>query len=334
MFAYVNPNLRLMGNSKGMKEGVLVNMVDNKFKEVLFTKLIKRTYSPSDNHLIFANPRGGSTWLMEIIQSITNEPVIWEPLDRRNRDKAFVELNFGGLQYIPEEEKWPEAKDIFDRLFSGQIMNHNTFRYSTIKQLLQSDSLLIKFCRGNALLPWLVSNFTFKDKPIFMIRHPLAVVASQMRHGAWDYKFNGFKVPESPYNEIYAEHEPFLTSLTTKEELLVSMWCIANKGTLDHERNNKDWLTVNYEEFVVNPEKTVERILESWGVSYHLEKISFTKNSVTTRVDSSAEVKGRLSQWQQNLDKAQIGRMMGVMEYFEIEQYSYDPMPNIIYNYG
>src|SRR5690606_7146300 len=74
------------------------------------------------NHLIFAEPRGGSTWLMETIQMITQEPVIWEPLHLGRKNNPFKKLNFEWRQYIPEEMEWEEAKILFSKLFSGKIL--------------------------------------------------------------------------------------------------------------------------------------------------------------------------------------------------------------------
>ncbi len=54
-----------------------------------------KKHNPDNNHYVFADPRGGSTWLTEIIQEITQEPVMWEPLHINKKNSPFKKLNFG-----------------------------------------------------------------------------------------------------------------------------------------------------------------------------------------------------------------------------------------------
>ncbi|SKB60135.1 hypothetical protein SAMN05660776_2015 [Salegentibacter holothuriorum] len=285
-------------------------------------------YSENKNHYVFADPRGGSTWLMEIIQTIKKEPVIWEPLYLKLKNSPFKKLNFGWRQYIPEDAEWEEAKQAFDRLFSGEIYAENTLKFKTLLKLLRSESFLFKICRGHALLPWLTQNYNFHYKPIYLIRHPFAVVSSQLRHGAWEYSFNSFEIPQTPYNQHYLEHEAFLKTIKTKEEALVANWCLSNSIPLKHPENNRSWITINYEELVLKPEDSINRILKSWKCNYDVSSIDFRRNSATTKPDSPALVTERLANWEKYFNSSQLDRMGAVLDYFEVKNYSKsNPMP-------
>src|SRR5690606_852588 len=144
----------------------------------------KMDVKPLEHFLIFSDPRGGSTWLMQIVKQVTNKPILWEPLHVKNVPEL-QKIGFGWRQYIPEQANWTEAKEFFDKLFKGKILNPWIMQQTTKQELLQADQLVVKFCRGNALMPYLTSTYSFKYKPIFMVRHPFAVVASQMKHGGW-----------------------------------------------------------------------------------------------------------------------------------------------------
>ncbi|WP_439481060.1 hypothetical protein [Cyclobacterium plantarum] len=310
--------------------------INKKIKRTLVKKIINwKDYNPSNNHYIFSDPRGGSTWLIEVIQKITRAPIIWEPLHLGLNNNPFRNLNFGWRQYIPEISNWLEAEQLFDQLFSGKILTENILNHSSFSQVLNSKKLLFKICRGNALLPWLTNKYKFRFKPVYLIRHPFAVVNSQIQHGAWNYSFSGFKIPNTPYNFNYFKHKSFLESLVTREEALVAEWCISNTIPLNHESNNIKWLTINYEEFVINPENTIDRILSSWGLDYDLSSIDFTKISKTTNLDNIVEGSDRIFHWQNSINNITLAKMEQVLEYFQIKPYSKNnPMPEIIYNYG
>lgn len=292
-----------------------------------------KNYSVSRNHYIFSDPRGGSTWMMEKIQEITQEPIIWEPLHLGKTSSPFNHIKFDWRQYIPEDEEWPEAKEVFESLFSGRILNKKILRYSTIRQLLTSDSLLFKICRGNALLPWLTANFQFEYAPIYLVRHPFAVVNSQIQHGAWSASNSGFVIPETRFNDRYKKHELFLKTLKSREEILVATWCLSNIIPLAHENNNVKWITITYEEFVVNPEITMKRILDRWKINFDLTRINFKQDSFTSIVKGPKDEMKRLSKWQNNFTDGQLDSMKRVLYYFQINCYSGDnPMPMVRFN--
>lgn len=306
------------------------------FAENVFLNYLRhnKTYYPTQNHLIFGSPRGGSTWMMKIIQTITKEPIIWEPLHLRTKNDSFRKLNFGWRQYIPEDVVWGEAQLTFNQLFAGKYIDNSIYKYSNFKQLLFSKSFLIKICRGNLLLPWLTNNFSFNYKPIYMIRHPFAVVSSQLKHGAWNYPVIKFNIPEIPYNQIYIKHEKYLKSLKTKEEMLTANWCITNQLPLNHLNNNINWLTINYEEILVNPHKSLQRILQEWKIQFDLDRIDFSKKSFTTKQGSPIQISKQLGYWKENLNNEQVDRMLKVLEYFNVKVYSKNLEPEIIFNYG
>ncbi|NBC04973.1 MAG: hypothetical protein GVY20_14910 [Bacteroidetes bacterium] len=286
------------------------------------------SYHPQENHYIFADPRGGSTWMMEIIQHITQEPVIWEPLNLKDKNNPFNSIQFDWRQFIPPNENWPEAKYLFQLLFEGKILDKDILDHSTLHQLNQSDSLLFKFCRGNALLPWLVEHFEFHYLPIYFVRHPFAVVSSQLRHGAWSHLNRTFEVPNTPFNTHYKKHEDFLKTISSNEEILVAKWCLSNLSTLNHHNNNKKWICIIYEDFVHDPKVQLERVLKSWSTDYDLSKLNFQRDSRTTHRDSPRSGQDKISSWKNIFDASQIDRMGRVLDYFNSKLYiKNSPLP-------
>jgi hypothetical protein len=294
---------------------------------------------------IFAVPRGGSTWLAGILNQIPRSALVWEPLFRHPRYRinflnpfAYSEVRNIGLwwnQHIPEEAEWPEAEDFFRKLFNRELINLKLYRYNTIRTIPGSELFIFKFCFGNLLLPWLCARFNIR--PILLVRHPCAVIASQLNYGAFDYmkKNPQINVPRwTRFYEYYLPFERILEDIKTPEESLAVRWAMANIYPLQHKHNNKKWLTVSYESLVKNPEEELNRIKE-WtrkdiSVSERmLNTASFTSHK--NRIDPQKQ----LAAWKDKLSKEQIRNILRVIRLVGIDFYDEDIMPdkNVLY-YG
>lgn len=285
-----------------------------------------------DEHiLVFSSPRGGSTWLAEVLSSTLNIPVLWEPMLKRTSSR-FYKLNFAEMQYLPKEDQNEEVLKQFERLFKGKGIDAWEKQKTDSKSLIQSNKVLIKFCRGNMLLPYITNQFNFKKKPVFLIRHPFAVVASQMKHIGWKDVKSTFEIPKNQHNEVYSKHQDYLKTLKSIELILIAQWCITNKVPLDDSQNNKDWITITYEEMILNPQLTVKRIFDEWGIETNVNSINFRKKSSTTRQGSPILPKDQLGYWKTSFNDKQINQMIEVLNYFSIELYDNDVMPKVLFN--
>jgi hypothetical protein len=304
--------------------------VNNNFTDLQFYLLSKFNSKQIENGILtFSDPRGGSTWLVEMIYEIIGAPILFEPLHLR-RTNEFKKLGFGWRQHIPENAEWPEAHQAFTKLFKGRILNRNLAKKTSPVNFLTSSALIYKFCRANQIIPWLTANFNFKHKPIYLIRHPFAVVSSQLKHGAWD-NVKSMTIPETRYNNLFKTHAEFLTSLKTPEENLTAVWCLCNSETLGNNRNNIDWITINYEEFVTDPKKVFSRIVKIWGINFNLETIDFQRKSKTTKSGSPIKGKEQIEYWKKSLSSKQIVKMKNVLDHFKVDTYDDNPYPRIMY---
>jgi hypothetical protein len=296
---------------------------------ILYVLKHLKKFNPDEQILIFSDPRGGSTWLTEIIHTIPNTAIIWEPFNI-NEVEAVKKLGFGWRQYIPENQSWPEAKKVITKICSGKIVNEWTMLVTGVKDYYRSNQLIVKICRGNMLLPWIANQIKFKFSPIYLVRHPFAVVSSQIKQGGWNSPFKKFEAPKIPFNGVYQDHNEFLSTLTTKEEILTAYWCLTNKIPLNHRYNNKKWITVYYEDLLLNPESNINRIFQKWGLPVPLDiflKIqqkSYTTNKNTNILDTNTQ----LFKWKDNFTDDQLKKMMAVLDYFHIQIYSTSALPH------
>jgi len=280
-------------------------------------------FEPSENIIVFSDPRGGSTWITEMIMEIPKTAVLWEPLHLGAIDH-FTKLGFSWRQYIPENENWKEAEKAFYEVLRGKVLTHWTCKMTTPYELLSSDRMIVKFVRANAMIPWLTKTFNFKLAPVLLLRHPFAVAASQLDYGAWDYEYTGFKIPDCPYNTIYKEHTEFLSTLHSKAEGLVASWCITNRIPLNNNRNNIDWITIYYEDLIMNPEKEMERLFNRWDIDMPGNVVVAMRHPSTTTKDATFEksIEQQLSKWMKVYDTEQIIKLQRILDYFEVKVYN------------
>ena len=298
-------------------------------------------FDPHESLIICSDPRGGSTWITEVVSQVPRTSVLWEPLNLRHVP-YFRQLSFPWCdprsastaypltsplaQYIPEEASWPEAEHAFRELFRGKVLNRWIGFMASPVDLVRADRLLVKFCHANALLPWLTQVFNFTHAPVHLVRHPFAVIASQLKHGNWKYNFDSFPIPECRYHERYAEHATFLSKLKTKAEIQAAAWCFSNLVPLRSERNDKDWITIYYERLLMHPREEVERIFQRWNLPIPdaaLEKLR--KPSASTKEATFQQsIEKQLAKWEAFFTPDQLARMEAVLDYFEVTHYRAD----------
>lgn len=266
---------------------------------------------PVDNLYVFCDPRGGGTWLTEAIAEVPRTAVMWEPLLERQMPE-WTHLGLGPRPALPEGADRPETRAVLDRVFRGKALNRWS-KGSDALTCVRADRLLIKVSRGNALLPWLTKQFPFRRPPVLLVRHPFAVVASQLAWGAWS----------SLHDRANQDRTP--------EEALVQTWCTTTLQALRHERCGTDWVPVFYEHLLQDPEREVERIFGRWEIRVppsiygRMGRASATTKEATFEDGAEAQ----LSKWQRALSPDQVARMRAVLEQYDVTEYGLSPLPTV-----
>ena len=274
--------------------------------------------SLSKNYLIFGSPRSGTTWLMQMLQQTLSAQVIWEPLNPRLQTIRFKNLHLGWSPYLDPIDQHDGVVTVFKSLFSGQENRSVLFSESGWFNLLLTSSQLIKFCRGHLLLPWLVMNFRFTNKPIFIIRNPYAVVSSQLLHSGWNHLIKNLPITkfDSP---IFSQYNSYLSSLNNLDEYLTAVWCINNMYVINNSFNNTGWTTLLYEGLLENTTEEILRIVETWNLEFDVRSIATQKRSFTVIPKISTD-SDRFNKWKNKLSSSQIDRITKVLEFFQIEK--------------
>lgn len=284
---------------------------------------------PTKAILIFASPRGGSTWLEEMLNTVPRTATLWEPLDLQH-NPVFKNVGFWWRQHIPEGARWPEAEKLFADLFAGRMLSPFLTQSTDPKTLEAADRLIVKFVRGNLLLPWLVERFEL-PKPVYLVRHPCAVVASMITHGAWN-KLEPERglTPPHRYDELLERYHGAVGDISTLEERYASIWCMSNAHLLSHPANDVAWTTVYYEDLILDTEACLARIFAPWGIPIPEEALVMSrKASRTTRGNARVnDPQAQLGAWKERLDPEAQERILAMVKRFGITTYDHDILPH------
>src|SRR5678810_58567 len=109
-----------------------IQQLKDKIRQYKFERLSRQlNFDPNEVIILSSDPRGGSTWFAQLINAIPHSAVVNEPLNLGQSPMA-VKLKMSWRQYIPPVAQWPEAKLMFDKIFSGKYLNNGTTNYSTL----------------------------------------------------------------------------------------------------------------------------------------------------------------------------------------------------------
>lgn len=223
--------------------------------------------------------------------------------------------------YIPEGRAAPCAATFVQRVLNGEYFGTGSFSGRDLLRLAlkRPPCILVKFCRANRFLPWLAHRFPTRP-PVLIVRHPCAVVSSQMRHGAWKPRKRELwrdRKP-TPYGGLYDKYADILMSIETWEEQLAATWCLDQVVPLRHPGNDRSWITVSYEELLQNGEETMQRIFGRLRISSPSNLSDVLKRPSRTTVRGSAvfSAGSQLSAWRRHLEPSQVRRILDVVDRF------------------
>ncbi len=292
---------------------------------------------------LFCQPRGGSTWLAEIMLHLPGSVLIDEPLWRGHTIEPFglpkasdrkvpaiADLGFFYHQHIPESASWPQAKNVLEEILAGRVPSKGLYEEQGWQKLQNSGLHIVKFCYANMLMPWLIRQFDFRA--ILLTRHPCAVIASQLRRPSWrDISIGkNITVSDFPYNEPYLKALEKIGKITSRETYLAVIWALNFKHTAMLPKNNRQWLTLSYEGLVTNFEYEIKRIDRRLGLDLSGCNINRHKPSKSSDIMTKTATRheNRLSSWQRDLDKKQIRDIFHVLDIFEIDIYGAGAEPD------
>lgn len=281
-------------------------------------------------------PRSGTTWLLEMIERATGARRIWEPFYiKPSSSSRASNFGLGWRPYLSPDSSEGQLQAFLGEIFSGKadslgaelgLSAHGRIRFAA--RMMLASATVVKFVRLQRLLPWMTRRFNVPV--VLLVRHPLAVVASQINHPAWK---DG--APEHPIlcHEIrnnYPELSPFVDQLDTLEERLAATWAFDYFIPFSYYEQLDGVMIVTYTDMVDSAKTVLEAVLEFLGLLDNpaVRRGVLEEPSATTRDDSNVAMgENPLATWRERLDRAKVDRIQRVADRFGLNPYDEDFRP-------
>lgn len=274
--------------------------------------------------IITGSPRSGTTWLGELISNIPKSIMLFEPLNI-NRNPRAKEFEFEWRTYINSNSDNPKAKEFFEDLFNCRFVNSWITSEVPISRLFDIQHFIFKFVRANMLIDWLNNNFNI-NKPVFVIRHPCAVVSSQLSLKQFT-RVKSALMSKNYYKDFQVNKDK-LKKYKDSEEILAARWCQENYVPLIN--NSSSVLIITYENLLINPDEEIKKIFSAWNIEIptQIYNMITTSSSTTYRdVDHKDKLK-ILANWQEVLSKNQKNKILNIVKDFGMDFYTEELEPD------
>jgi hypothetical protein len=278
--------------------------------------------------VISGSPRGGTTWLAETIaKAYQSERMLWEPLQDGNIAKDGLGLT--KRPFIDEQTAAPEVESFFHSLLHAKQANAHLIRLrkypKNMLTLVRNQRLFIKFVCGNGVVGYLRRRFGIPT-PLVILRHPCAVVASQLRMGQWE---------DHPHiDPELLKRKPELADIIDHKAPLAERLAMTWVGdVLAAKENAADLHIVYYEDLVLTGAEALRPAFESWGweeLPASLHGIMGQPSSTTHDWADLESVEGKLGRWRNELEQISIERILHIAYYIEENDYNNDVLPKFM----
>lgn len=220
---------------------------------------------------------------------------------------------------MPAEKQWDELEQYLDGVLTGRLVEGRSF-YRWAWPASQATPYFVKFCRANRLLPWLARRWGHV-KIIHLLRHPCAVVSSQLRHCGFRNMADRYVIDSGPYaDEFYEPYRDLVESLSGPEEILAARWCLDDMPPLVDPRRDELWHTVRYEELVENVDRW-DGVFRAVGHAMPDGLRDRVGKPSETTVGGSPILEGgdQRTGWQRHLSAQQIERIGRIVSEFGMD---------------
>ncbi|MGI9202192.1 MAG: sulfotransferase, partial [Woeseiaceae bacterium] len=230
-----------------------------KVREFVNAVFIDRS-GPAQTTVLYSSGRSGSTWLSEILGSVPRTRLIFEPFHPRRGLKELAEYRY---QYVDPELPMPVLGDAYDAVLNGKRTTPWTEQLNRPATMVYKRRL-VKLVRANLLFPWLASRYP-DQKHVLLLRHPAAVILSQLRNG---WELSSARIWEqaelrqsSSIRALGSLDWPasgFLSNLV--------FWAAENRIAIDHALQSNT-MVVFYEHVCLSPAEVLDDLSRFLGLS-------------------------------------------------------------------
>lgn len=307
---------------------------------------LNKDYDIRNTIVVSGTPRGGTTWLLELLETLPDYKSIFEPFNPlwfpKIKELIFPSSSYLIRPYLSHEIDENRLKEYLYGVFTGQFVSRQPRFDLTLEDIykrIKARKIIVKFVRANRILPWIVENFTLRAT-YFLIRHPCATIASQIETGIRGYGYptkrslpadivikEASQIPSIRNNEWLMRK---LHTIKSHEEVLAAIWSMDNYVPLSYLSEHPDvWYTVVYENLITDFDDEIKRVF-GYINEETPEKVyeKFKKPSKTTHDKSYLGTSRQLLKWKNKLSDRQIKNILKVVHWFGLDFYTENPEPD------
>ena len=194
-----------------------------------------------------------------------------------------------------------------------------------LNKIYNAKRIVVKVVRANLLLNWFANNLNVLP-PALVIRHPCAIIASQMNKG-WPPAKK--LLLNNSYLDNYPEIKVQCEQLSHPEEFRALAWCLRYHAPLSAKRPHR-FLLVCYEKLVRDGERELKKLFKAWDLPVHDETIRRLTIPSDTVEKNSQIISGKdpLAGWKNKLSEQQINNILAVLAIFKMDFYSNNLEPD------
>jgi len=282
------------------------------------------------NIALFATPRGGSTWVMEILAAQPGMKFVDEPLNIRRENVQRTGVFAGWDELMPEGHCEDRIIDFLAALAMGRYGNMNTAPFQKNYRIL-TNRVVYKIHAAKHLANQVRDRCGCQI--VYLLRHPIPntlsrTVFPRLEHFLESpFYMDGYLTPD-----VAKEVRKIANKGNHLQRGIVS-WCFEN---IDAHRNEdkEDWTILTYEELIQNPSGVCSVLADNLGLA-DLERtlggVSEAATNVAMSDRKTQEVLQRgqgdgrtrylISRWRDKVSDAEERELFSIIDLFEVDFY-------------
>lgn len=309
--------------------------------------------------LIAGSGRSGTTWVLDAVAHANTLRPVFEPLNRVQQAvpdfayrylppdaeapellafmRAVFEGNFGSLWsdyralpelYYPSREFLTSTREFAGFLRRWRNLCGRAFRY---RPVLSRETVIVKEIRANLMLGWIASHFNARIA--LLIRHPCAVVDSQLRHvdryaKYWEphARLAAYRSEAMLLDRLASRYRKLLDRDLSPVEACVLVWCIENQLPME-EAGRFGYGVISYEALTERSNREWLRLQEHLDLACLPRPETLEQPSQQASAQWKSDPKPRDS-WMRRLSPRDLGEIDAILNELEVGIYNVkEPLP-------
>ncbi len=305
--------------------------------------------------------RSGTTWLQDVIAEANGMRTVFEPLHpdvvRGAQPFAyrfvppeveFPDLHFFLGQYFFDDfhSVWADYRVRWDRLLPAprDLFSYGKLRrlmsrgrsavdqYSRFRGQRRFSGRIVKFIRANMMLAWLKARFDARI--VFVIRHPVPVILSQLREpNVWNphHLLARYRSDDLLLAHLDVRLKNLLFESLDDIEAHALSWCIENSCALEQARDS-GILVVYYEDVLRNGMQEWQKIIDALELdNLPLDAVIARPSQQAWGKRADAGVVSQYDYWLDSADRSLLEKTQRILDVAGINAYRSDTAVPVIF---